>query len=135
MAFIGKEWLISYIEVWFNSVKFYHLSFLILSPDGATWTAGINDHGQLSLHTVDRSPIFTKVQGVPPAKQIATGHSHCVVLAENGEVNIVVLGHRGLGLIKPHLPNPLSEIILIMEKDLLDHIQIGEDSCCETYDF
>ena len=67
---------------------FYYMlkELLSYSPDGIIWTAGENDRGQLGHHGTQDRPIFSPVENIPPAKQLATGNYHGVILTRHGKV-------------------------------------------------
>ena len=58
-----------------------------LNSGGRLWTAGQNNHGQLSRGTTKRT-ILTKVTLPGRVEQIAVGNHHCVALTSDGQVRI-----------------------------------------------
>ncbi|RLG04369.1 MAG: hypothetical protein DRN68_09895, partial [Thaumarchaeota archaeon] len=61
--------------------------FLLLLANGDVYAFGGNDSGQLGLGDEKRRTVPTKIVGLPePAKAIACGSYHSLVLLENGEV-------------------------------------------------
>ena len=65
------------------------ISVKVINPlisDGEVWTVGVNNFGQLGHHETRNRPVFSRVEGLPPVKQLAVGSYHCAVLTKDGQV-------------------------------------------------
>ena len=52
---------------------------------------GRNSFGQLAHHDTQDRNLLSRVEGLPPVRQIAVGRDHCVVLTRDERVTICII--------------------------------------------
>lgn len=73
-------------NLWAQQVDAGNGHAIIMDKDGAIWTVGRNNFGQLGIGSHEKSPVPVKVPGLPKAMAFSRGYDHSMMVDEEGHI-------------------------------------------------